>query len=108
MYTYTVREMETISTRVPKEIIEAMQEIEEIEQSDRATVVRKLLVKAIEEWKKNRAIQLYRDGEITLWRAARMAKLSLREMMKLATEKGIEFRYTEKDMEEDIKAALKE
>ncbi|MBU2617757.1 MAG: UPF0175 family protein [Euryarchaeota archaeon] len=103
-----MREMETISTRVPKEIIEAMQEIEEIEQSDRATVVRKLLVKAIEEWKKNRAIQLYRDGKITLWRAARMANLSLREMMKLAAEKGIEFRYTEKDMEEDIKAALKE
>ncbi|MDI6859007.1 MAG: UPF0175 family protein [Methanocellales archaeon] len=99
--------METISTRVPKEIIEAMQEIEEIEQSDRATVVRKLLVKAIEEWEKNRAIQLYRDGKITLWRAARMANLSLREMMKLAAEKGIEFRYTEKDLEEDIKAALK-
>ncbi|MDI6903486.1 MAG: UPF0175 family protein [Methanocellales archaeon] len=99
--------METISTRVPKEIIEAMQEIEEIEQSDRATVVRKLLVKAIEEWEKNRAIQLYRDGKITLWRAARMANLSLREMMKLAAEKGIEFRYTEKDLEEDIETALK-
>jgi len=107
MYTYTVRKMETISTRVPKEIIEAMQEIEKIEQSDRATVIRKLLVKAIEEWERNRAIQLYRDGKTTLWRAARMANLSLREMMKLAAEKGIEFRYTEKDLEEDIEAALK-
>jgi len=103
-----VVEVETISIKLPEDIIETIKEIEEMEQIDRATAVRKLLAKAIEKWKEERAIQLYRDGKMTLWRAADMANLSLREMMKLAAEKGIEMHYTEKDLEEDINAALKE
>ncbi len=107
--------MEAISIKLPEDIIRTIKEIEETEQMDKATAVRKLLAKAIEKWKKaiekwkeERAIQLYRDGKATLWRAAGMANLSLREMMKLVAEKGIEMQYTEKDLEEDINAALKE
>lgn len=100
--------MEAISIKLPEDIVKAIQEIEETEQIDRVTAVRKLLAKAIEKWKEERAIQLYRDGKVTLWRAASVANLSLREMMKLIAEKGIEMRYTEKDLEEDINAALKE
>ncbi len=107
--------MEAISIKLPEDIIRTIKEIEETEQMDKATAVRKLLAKAIEKWKKaiekwkeERAIQLYRDGKETLWRAAGMANLSLREMMKLVAEKGIEMQYTEKDLEEDINAALKE
>lgn len=100
--------MEALSIKLPEDIVRAIQEIEETEQIDRATAVRKLLVKAIEKWKEERAIQLYRDGKVTLWRAASLTNLSLREMMKLVAEKGIEMQYTEKDLEEDINAALKE
>ena len=97
-----------ISIKLPEDIIGIIKEIEETEQIDRATAVRKLLAKAIEKWKEERAIQLYRDGKVTLWRAAGMANLSLREIMKIVAEKGIEMHYTEKDLEEDINAALKE
>lgn len=100
--------MEAISIKLPEDVIRAIKEIEEMEQVDRATAVRKLLAKAIEKWKEERAIQLYREGKVTLWRAASLANLSLREMMKLVAEKGIEMQYTEKDLEEDINAALKE
>ena len=91
--------MEAISIKLPEDIIRTIKKIEETEQIDKATAVRKLLAKAIEKWKEERAIQLYRDGKATLWRAAGMANLSLREMMKLVAEK---------DLEEDINAALKE
>lgn len=100
--------MEAKSIKLPEDIIGTIKEIEETEQIDRATAVRKLLAKAIEKWKEERAIQLYREGKVTLWRAAGMANLSLREMMELVAEKGIEMQYTEKDLEEDINAALKE
>jgi len=103
-----VVEVEVISIKLSEDIIGTIKEIEETEQIDKATAVRKLLAKAIEKWKEERAIQLYRDGEVTLWRAAGMANLSLREMMELVAEKGIEMQYTEKDLEEDINAALKE
>ncbi|MEM4298472.1 MAG: UPF0175 family protein [Nitrososphaerota archaeon] len=99
---------EVISTRVPKEIVDALREIEEEEKADRATVVRKLLASAIQQWRMQKALRLYREGRVTLWRAARLAGVTLREMMELAAREGIQFQYTRKDLEEDISAALKE
>jgi predicted HTH domain antitoxin len=97
-----------ISTRVPDKLARDLKEIEKEEQSDRATTIRKLLTRAIREWKIEHALKLYHEGKVTLWRAARLAEVSLREMMEKAAQKGIEFRYTEKDLEEDLEAALKE
>lgn len=99
---------EIISTRVPDEIAKDLKEIEEEEKTDRATVVRKLLARAIQQWKMERALRLYREGKVTLWRAAKLAGVTLREMMDLAAKEGIQFQYTQKDLEEDIEAALKE
>ena len=100
--------MEVISARVPEELAEALREIEREEKADRATVVRKLLARAIEEWRVERALMLYRRGRVTLWRAARLAGVTLREMMELAAREGIQFQYSERDLEEDIEAAMRE
>ena len=97
-----------VSTRVSEEMVKELEEIEREEKADRATVVRKLLARAIEEWRRERALRLYREGRVTLWRAARLAGVTLREMMQLAAKEGIQFRYTERDLEEDIRAALTE
>lgn len=99
---------EVISTRIPDEVAKDLEEIEKEEKTDRATVIRKLLAKAIEQWKMEHALRLYREGKVTLWRAARLADITLREMMEKAAKQGIQFKYTEKDLEEDIKAALTE
>jgi len=99
---------EVVSTRVPDEVAKDLQEIEREEKTDRATVVRKLLARAIEQWKMDHALRLYREGKVTLWRAARMAGVTLREMMEQAAKQGIQFSYGEIDLEEDIKAALTE
>jgi len=99
---------EIISTRVPDDVARDLEQIEKEEQTDRATVIRKLLTTAIEQWKRERSLRLYQEGKITLWRAARLADVTLREMMELTSQKGIQFRYTGKDLEEDIKAALEE
>ncbi|MHA1651986.1 MAG: UPF0175 family protein [Candidatus Helarchaeota archaeon] len=96
-----------ISTRISKELARELSRIEEIEKSDRATILRKLLSRAIKEWNKEYALSLYRDGRVSLWRAARLAKISLREMMELAAEKKIIFQYSEKDLAEDL-ASLRE
>ncbi|MHA1263737.1 MAG: UPF0175 family protein [Candidatus Helarchaeota archaeon] len=96
-----------VSTRISKELAKDLARIEAIEKSDRASVLRKLLSKAINEWNKDYALSLYREGKISLWRAARLAKISLREMMELTAEKNIIFQYSEKDLAEDL-AALRE
>jgi len=99
---------EVISTRISDDLAKDLEEIEREEMTDRATVIRKLLKRAIELWKKERSLRLYQEGKITLWRAARLAGVTLREMMEQAAEKEIQFKYTAKDLEEDIEAALKE
>lgn len=83
-------------------------EIEKEEQTDRATVVRKLLAQAIAEWKLEKALTISREGKVTLWKAAKIADLSLWEMMEVVKERKIPFRYAYEDFRADFEKALKE
>lgn len=78
---------EVTSARLPEWLIRDLKGDRE-EKADRATVVRKLLAKAVREWKIERALRLYREGRATSWRAARAAGLTLREMMGASREGG--------------------
>ncbi len=94
----------TITTRVSDEIAEEIKKISEIEKLDKSAVIRRLLVDAIKEWKIEHALNQYKDGKITIWKAARIAGLSLREMLDLAAKKGIPFQYKLEDLREDFEA----
>ena len=99
---------EIVSTRIPEDMAKDIEEIEKEEKSDRATVVRKLLAKAIAEWKLEKALTVYREGKITLWKAAKIAGLSLWEMMEVVRERKVPFRYAYEDFREDFEESLKE
>jgi predicted HTH domain antitoxin len=99
---------EIVSTRVPDGMAKDLEEIEKEEKTDRATVVRKLLAKAIAGWKLEKALTLYCGGKITLWKAAKIAGLSLWEMMEIVKERKVPFRYAYEDFREDFETALKE
>lgn len=79
-----------------------MEKIEKVEQADRSATVRKLLHRAISEWKKKYAAQLYGEGKVTLERAAMEADVSVRQMMDYMRTKRIAGQYELKDLEEDI------
>lgn len=99
---------EIVSTRVPDDMAKDLEEIEKEENTDRATVVRKLLLKAIADWKLERALTLYNNGKVTLWKASKIAGLSLWEMMEIARKRKASFQYSQADFQEDFEAALKE
>ena len=99
---------ETISTRVSPEMANDLEEIEKEEKADRATVVRKLLAKAIADRKLERAISLYSSGKVTLWKASKVAGLSLWEMMEIVKQRKICFQYSYEDFRSDFEKALKE
>jgi len=46
------------------------------------------------------AVRLYREGKVSLWMAARIAGLSLWEMIDVIGELGIELRLDPRDLEE--------
>mgnify|MGYP000185599529 CR=1 FL=1 len=97
-----------ISTRVSEDILKELEFIEKVEKSDRATVVRKLLTEGIRVWKEKYALELYRERKVSLWRAARIAGISLWDMMKLISQHKIPLDYTEEELMEDYKAFISE
>jgi predicted HTH domain antitoxin len=76
--------------------------IEDVEQSDRSTTVRRLLSKAIQQWKLEHYARLYGDGKLTLARAARDAGVSLWEMMEYARARKVPVQYDLEDLNRDL------
>lgn len=76
-----MKKEEMVATRLPETMVEDIRKIESVEQTDRSTVLRKLLYRAVSEWKKEYAGKLYAEETVTLERAAVEAGVSVREMM---------------------------
>lgn len=98
-----MRKEELVAARLPEALVSEIRKIEKVEQSDRSTVLRKLLYKAIRDWKKEHAARLYAEGSITLGRAAMEAGVSVREMMEYVKQRKIPTQYDAEDLEEDMK-----
>ena len=91
-----------VGTRLPLELVRELELIENIEQSDRSTTVRRLLSKAIQQWKLEHYARLYGDGKLTLARAARDAGVSLWEMMDYARVRKVPAQYDLEDLNRDL------
>lgn len=99
--------METVAVRIPKDIEEELKLVIEREGLARSAALRKMLEKGLKEWKKELALQLLREGKVTLWKAAGIAGITIWEMLDLVEEKGISLPIKAEDVIEDIRAALK-
>lgn len=91
-----------VGTRLPLELLSELELIEDVEQSDRSTTVRRLLSKAIQQWKLDHYVRLYGEGKLTLARAAREARVSLWEMMDYARATKIPAQYDLEDLQRDV------
>ena len=97
-----MKEERIVSTRRPLELVRELELIEDVEQSDRSTTVRRLLAKAIRQWKLEHYARLYGDGKLTLARAARDAGVSLWEMMDYARARKVPVQYDLEDLNRDL------
>ena len=79
--------MEMLSVKVPADIARI------VRAKDLSKAVRELI-----------ALELYREGLISLGKAAEIAGLSLWEMMELMARKGVPIRYGPEDLEEDLRS----
>ena len=98
-----MKKEQMVGTRLPDELVRDLEAIEEAEQSDRSSTVRKLLYRAIKDWKLDHYARLYGDSRITLARAARQAGVSLWEMMDYARSRKIPAQYDLEDFRKDLK-----
>ncbi len=98
--------LKPLAVRIPEEIEKEILEAAERMKVDKATVVRTLLEMGIEEWRKQTAMELLRNGKVTFARAAEMAKLSLWELADLVKQRNVEWvRYTPEEIEKELKEA---
>ena len=83
---YIANTMPTISTRVPDDLEAELEAYLESERLDRSTAVRKLLSEGLDEWRRERALDRFTDGEVSLARGAELADLSVWEFARLVEE----------------------
>lgn len=94
--------LEAVTTRLPHSMLKEVERLAEREKVDRSELIRRLLDFALEQRRIEEALEAYREGRVTLWRAAEMAGVSLREMMELAGVKRISVPYTLDDLKRDV------
>ena len=95
---------EVVSARLPKEMVDLIEEIAREEKVDKSTVLNRALDHYTREWKLQRALESYREGAATLPRAAEIAGLSVWEMIDILSTRKIQPQYDIEDLEEDLKA----
>lgn len=100
--------LEAVTARLPREMLREVERLAERMKVDRSELIRRLLDSALRERRVEDAVQAYREGRATLWRAAEMAGLSLREMMELARERKIPVSYTLDDLRRDVEYVKRE
>ncbi len=97
-----MKKEELVAARLPNQLVKVLRKIEGVEQSDRSSVVRKLLYRAVADWKKEYAARLYAERKLTLERAAMEADVSVREMMDYLRQKKAPGQYDLSELEEDM------
>lgn len=96
------KQSQVISARLPKDRIKLIEEIAHEEKVDKSTILNRALEQYTKEWTLKKALELYRNGEITLSRAAEIAELTIWEIIDALEERKIVLQYDAEDFKEDM------
>ncbi len=94
--------METVTARLPEDMIKKLELIAKEEHIDRSELIRRALAIGIQQFLLERALKAYREKRVSLWKAASMAGVPLRVMMKEADKASISIAYDVDDLERDL------
>ncbi len=94
---------EIVALRVESELLDAIDRMIKDSKIDRSTLIRELIRVGLKEMLKERAAQMYKEGKITLSKAAKNAGVSLFEIEQYLVERGYRSDYSIEDLEKEIK-----
>lgn len=98
---------ENVAARVPETIVKDIDYVAKEENTDKSKVIRELLSEAVKSKLLELSLQKYSKREISLGRAAELARMPLADFMVKASERQIPMNYSVESLEKDFKAALK-
>jgi len=99
---------QNLTVRLEKELIKKIEEEALQEKSDKSTVARKLIAVGIEQTQKARALEEYRKGKCTVWKASVRAGIPLREMIELLRREKTPLHISAEDVDEAWREAVEE
>ncbi|MBI2175795.1 UPF0175 family protein [Candidatus Woesearchaeota archaeon] len=95
------------TVRLPEMVVKTLDERAKEEKTDRTSALRKFLDEAIKNWKVEQATNLYKKGSVSLSHAAKIAELSVGEMMDELIKRGVKSDLTVEEYKESLATALK-
>ncbi|MBS3096455.1 UPF0175 family protein [Candidatus Woesearchaeota archaeon] len=98
---------EGVVARVPVEIKKDIEFFAKREQTDKSTIIRKLLASAVRQKRLEYALHEYAERKVSLGKAAELAKIPISDFMVEAAKHHIPMNYSVESLEKDFKAALK-
>lgn len=93
-----------VTARVSEDLYEKIEQIQKEEQTDRSTAVKRLLERGVGDWQIETAVRRYREGTISLGRAAEIADMSIWRFLDVLDNRDVEMNYDESDLEADLAA----
>ena len=93
----------TITLRLPPQTAKKLQELAKKEGKDRSTLIREILENGVKQKSAEQATELYRTGQVTAWKAAQLAGISLWTFYGMLENKGLLIQYSEHDLDQDLK-----
>jgi len=96
---------DAFSTKLPSELERKIERLVKFEKADKASILRKALETGIEEELKKIALNLYLERKVSLAKAAEIAEISIRDMLKLIRDRGVSLNLTVEDLRKDFEEA---
>ncbi len=97
---------EGVVARVPKEIKKDIEFFAKHEQTDKSTIIRKLLASAVKHKRLEYALSEYAERRVSLGKASELAKMPISDFMEEAAKHHIPINYTKEEVRRDFKAVF--
>jgi len=101
-----VTRTQNLTVRLERELIKKIKLEAKQEKTDKSTVARKLIAMGIEQTQKARALEEYRKGMCTIWKASEKAGIPLREMIELLGREKIPLHISPEDVDQAWREAF--
>lgn len=92
--------------RFDEDLLKKADELAKIQRVDRSTILRKATELGLKELLLQHALDVYRRGLVSVWKAAELADVPLWRFIDVLKEREIGFKTSEEDLREMIEAYL--
>ena len=99
---------QNLTVRLESGLVKEIEEEARYEKTDKSTVARRLIAAGIEQTRRARALEDYRKGKCTIWKASEKAGIPLREMLELIRQEKIALHVSPDEVEDAWREAIEE